>query len=104
MRPRQEIIVLVIFLIAQLLDGLLTYKGIRVMGLEVEANQLLVFYIEAFGAPSALIGAKVFASVCGLVLYVTAYYRLLAAAAGAYLGVAVVPWLLTLSALSWLRA
>ncbi len=94
---RQEGLVLVIFLIAQVLDGVLTYTGIRQLGIDVEVNQLLVFYIETFGVGTALVGAKGVACACGLILYVAHYHRPLAVAAGAYLGVAIVPWLIALS-------
>src|SRR5687767_3787324 len=97
MSMRQEGLVLVIFLIAQVLDGVLTYAGIRRLGIEVEVNQLLVFYIETFGVGLALVGAKGVACMCGLILYIAHYHRPLAVATGAYLGVAVVPWLIALS-------
>jgi hypothetical protein len=97
MSMRQEGLVLAIFLIAQVLDGLLTYAGIRRLGIEVEVNQLLVFYIETFGVGLALVGAKGVACACGLILYVAHYHRPLAVATGAYLGIAVVPWLIALS-------
>jgi Domain of unknown function (DUF5658) len=97
MPMRQEGLVLVIFLVAQVLDGVLTYAGIRQLGLGVEANELLVFYIDAFGVGTALVGAKGLACACGLILYVAHYHRPLAVAAGAYLGVAVVPWVVVLS-------
>jgi hypothetical protein len=93
---RQEFIVLLIFLITQALDGTLTYAGVRQLGIEVEVNQLLVFYMETFGLGFALVGAKTVACACGVVLYVAHYYRPLAVAAGAYIGVAVIPWLLAL--------
>jgi hypothetical protein len=97
MPMRQEGFVLVIFLIAQVLDGVLTYTGIQQLGIGVEVNQLIVFYVDTFGAAAALIGAKTLACACGLILYVAHYHRSLAVAAGAYVGVAVVPWLIALS-------
>jgi hypothetical protein len=97
---RQEPLVLFIFVVAQALDGTLTYAGIRQMGMGVELNQLLVFYMETFGIGVALVGAKTVACACGLILYAAQYHRPLAVAAGAYLGVAVVPWLIALS-LNW---
>jgi hypothetical protein len=96
---RQEPLVLFIFVIAQALDGTLTYAGIRQMGIDVELNQLLVFYMETFGLGLALVGAKSLACACGLILYVAHYHRPLAVAAGAYLGVAVVPWIVALAEL-----
>jgi hypothetical protein len=97
MPMRQEALVLVIFFIAQALDGVLTYAGIRQMGIDVEVNHLIVYYIETFGVAAALIGAKGMACACGLILYTAHYHRSLAVAAGAYLGIAVVPWVLALS-------
>ena len=97
MRPRQEQLVFLIFLIAQALDGALTYAGIRQMGLGVEMNGLLVFYMEAIGIGAALVAAKTVACACGLILYFTHYHRPLAVAAGGYIGVAVVPWLVVLA-------
>jgi Domain of unknown function (DUF5658) len=94
---RQEPVVFLIFLVAQALDGILTYAGIRELGMAVEANQLIVFYSDMFGVGAALIGAKGLACACGLILYAAHYHRSLAVAAGVYIGVAVVPWLLALS-------
>src|SRR5687767_3687211 len=86
--------VFVVFLTAQVLDGLLTYWGISLLGIGVEANVLLATAIEAVGASQALLSAKLLACVCGYVLYRTAFHRPLAIVAGLYLGVAVVPWLM----------
>jgi hypothetical protein len=97
MRSRQEPLILFVFLLAQALDGTLTYAGVTRMGMGVEVNQLLVFYMETFGIGLALLGAKGVACGCGVILHVAHYHRPLAIAAGAYLGVAVVPWLLALA-------
>ena len=86
-------IVFAVFLTAQVLDGLLTYIGVSVLGIEVEANVLLATSMEAIGTPSTLIVAKLIACGCGYILYRTAWYRPLAITAGLYVGVAVVPWL-----------
>jgi hypothetical protein len=97
MFQRQEQIVLSVFVLAQALDGALTYIGLQRFGLGLEVNQLLVFYMEIFGVGLTLVGAKGLACACGVVLHVTARHRALAIAAGASLGVAVVPWLLALA-------
>jgi hypothetical protein len=86
--------VFVVFLVAQVLDGLLTYWGVSLLGVGVEANALIATAIEAIGAERALLSAKLLACVCGYILYRTSYHRPLAIAAGLYLGVAVIPWLL----------
>jgi hypothetical protein len=93
----QELFVLSVFFVAQVLDGALTYIGLRRFGVTMELNALLVFYMEIFGIGLTLIGAKGLACVCGLVLHVTDRHRALAIAAGASIGVAVVPWLLALA-------
>jgi uncharacterized membrane protein len=86
-------IVFAVFLTAQVLDGLLTYIGVSVLGVEVEANVLLATSMQAIGTPSTLIAAKLIACGCGYILYRTAWHRPLAITAGLYVGVAVVPWL-----------
>lgn len=85
--------VFAVFLVVQVLDGVLTYIGVRMLGVEAEGNMLLAAGMEAFGTPQTLFSAKVLACVCGYVLYRTAWYRPLAITAGLYLGVAIVPWL-----------
>jgi hypothetical protein len=97
---RQEVLILTIFLVAQVLDGTLTYIGIRQFGIEAEGNVLLTTLIQAWGAGPALVAAKLFSSACGLMLFAVSVYRVLAAVAGACIGFAVIPWmaLLLLSA------
>ena len=94
---RQEVLVLVIFLVVQLLDGALTYVGVRQFGIEAEGNLLLTSLMQAWGTGPALIAAKLFSSACGLMLFAVAVYRVLAAAAGACLGFAVIPWMALLT-------
>ena len=90
---KQAPIVLAIFLATQLLDGLLTYWGVTRFGIDLEMNTLLVATIQQVGPGAALLAAKGFACLCGVILYVNFYLRPLAAVAGLCLGVAVVPWL-----------
>jgi hypothetical protein len=94
---RQEVLVLYIFLIAQFLDGALTYVGVMQFGIEAEGNVLLMSLMYAWGAGPALVAAKVFSGFCGVVLFAVSVYRVLAAAAGLCIGVAVVPWMAVLA-------
>lgn len=81
-----------VFVIAQVLDGALTYVGITLLGREVEANILLTSWMDVVGMPATLVGAKTLACACGYLLYRTAWHRPLAITAGLYIGVAVIPW------------
>ena len=90
---RDATIVFIVFLLAQFLDGVLTYVGVSLLGIEVEANILLAASMAAIGAPTTLLVAKLLACVCGYILYRTAWHRPLAITAGLYVGVAVIPWL-----------
>lgn len=90
---------LVIFIAAQIADGLLTYWGVTTLGIHVEGNGLLAAGMHAIGPFPALLSAKLVACVCGYVLYRTASHRPLAVMAGLYIGVAIAPWLLVLGGL-----
>jgi hypothetical protein len=91
---RQPVVVLAIFLVAQVLDGALTYIGVRQFGIEAEGNVLLTTLMYAWGTGPALLAAKLFSSACGLILFAISVYRVLAAAAGACIGLAVIPWMM----------
>ena len=94
---REEVLVLIIFLVAQILDGALTYVGVLHFGIEAEGNVLLTTLMHAWGTGPALVAAKLFSSACGLMLFAVSVYRVLAAAAGACIGFAVIPWMAILS-------
>jgi uncharacterized membrane protein len=92
-RSRFGNVAVVLFLIAQALDGALTYVGVTVMGLHMEANPLLGWMMNAMGCAVALASAKLVASVLGIVLHLSSVHRIVALLAVFYLGVAVLPWL-----------
>ena len=97
---RRHLLVLAVFLLVQVLDGALTYVGVRHYGIEAEGNVLLTTLMQAWGAGPALVAAKVFSSVCGVMLFSVSVYRVLAAVAAACVGFAVLPWIaLLLSAM-----
>jgi hypothetical protein len=89
-RPR---LWLVIFVLLQLADGVLTYAAIERFGASAEGNPILASWIMITGAVPALIGAKLLACACGGVLYATGVHRVLVGLSALYLFVAVVPWL-----------
>src|SRR5262245_15627031 len=91
---KQGPLVLAIFVVTQLLDGVLTYWGVTRFGIELEMNTLLAMSMHFVGPGAALFAAKGLACACGLVLYCNAYLRPLAAVAGLCLGLAVIPWII----------
>ena len=91
-RPRFGDVAVVVFLIAQALDGALTYVGVTVMGLHMEANPLLAWLMGTMGCAAALTSAKLVASVFGVILHLSSVHRVVAALAAFYYAVAVLPW------------
>lgn len=91
-RPIFGDIALVVFLIAQVLDGVLTYVGVEMLGPELEGNPLIAWLMAELGHGPGLAAAKLTASVFGIVLHLAAVHTAVAALAAFYVAVAIVPW------------
>ena len=85
-------LMLVLFLLAQCFDGVLTYVGVKTFGVGVEANPLIAALMLEFGAGAALVGAKVTASVLGIALHLREVHGAVAALTLFYLAIAIAPW------------
>jgi len=85
-------IALIVFILTQALDGVLTYVGIRRFGTEIEANGLITWYTATLGVERALIGAKAFAVMCAAILYLNDRHRAIGILTVVYLAGAVLPW------------
>ena len=83
---------IVLFLIAQGLDGVFTYVGLTVYGPSIEANPLLGWLMHTFGAGPALAGAKLTAAGLGIILHLVAVHRAVALLTILYAGAAILPW------------
>lgn len=94
MRPSR--LVLLLFLAAQVCDGLFTYMAVSSFGLGAEGNFLLATWIALVGPAPALLGAKLLAAGCGVLLYVQGVHRALAILTAIYAVGAVGPWMLVL--------
>jgi hypothetical protein len=79
--------------IVQALDGAMTFIAIRTVGTPIEANPILVWYVEALGPGLALTAAKLFAVGCGVALYLNDQHRTIAALAFVYMVGAIIPWI-----------
>jgi uncharacterized membrane protein len=84
--------VIVLFLLAQAADGVMTYVGVTTFGVHLEANPLLAFLMNLFGQGAAVAAAKVVASGLGISLHLIGVHRVLAVLTGVYLVAAVLPW------------
>ena len=97
---RPSRLVLVLFLAAQVCDGLLTYMAVSSFGVAAEGNILLATWIVLVGPAPALLGAKLLASGCGILLYLYGVHRALAVLTAIYALGAVGPWMFVLGYLS----
>jgi hypothetical protein len=93
MRPSPRL-VLVVFLLAQFFDGILTYLAVAWLGVVGEGNLLLATAMHMVGPGPALFSAKMLAAGCGLLLYLRGLHGTLGALTGIYFLVAIAPWLL----------
>lgn len=89
-RPR---LLLLIFVVFQIADGLMTYAAVQAFGIQAEGNPLLVTWMQFAGPGNTLLGAKLVACLCGAILYALGVFRILAVLTLFYAAAAIVPWL-----------
>ena len=92
-------LVLLLFIVAQACDGVFTYVAVNAFGLQAEGNVLLATWMSIIGPAPALLGAKLLALACGILLYIRGVHRVLAALTAFYALGAVGPWLVFLNRL-----
>jgi hypothetical protein len=93
MTPTPRLILLV-FLLLQVFDGVLTYVAVAMLGVVSEGNLLLATAMHFAGAGPALFGAKALAAGCGILLYFRGFHGILGILTGLYLVGAITPWLM----------
>ena len=86
-------VVVIVFLVAQACDGVLTYVGVSIYGIGMEGNPLLAWLMETMGEGPALATAKGVAASFGIALHLSAVHRVLAALSAFYVAAAIVPWM-----------
>ena len=84
---------LFLFLLAQALDGALTYVGVSTYGMHMEGNPLIGWLMAAMGHGPALATAKVTAGGFGIALHLSQVHKAVAFLAIFYVIVAIFPWL-----------
>lgn len=85
-------VVLVLFLLAQGLDGVFTYIGVLTFGIGIEANPLIAGLIGHFGEGVGLLVAKSVAAGLGIALHIRHVHAAVALLAAFYIAVAIAPW------------
>ncbi|HJR61737.1 MAG TPA: DUF5658 family protein [Vicinamibacterales bacterium] len=86
-------IAVIVFMLAQASDGVLTYIGVATYGLSIEGNPLIAWLMAEMGEGPGLAMAKVTAGFFGMVLHLSAVHKAVAVLAGFYIVVAIIPWL-----------
>ena len=85
-------VALIVFLLAQASDGVLTYIGVSTYGPHIEGNPLIAWLMAAMGEGPALATAKLTAGFFGIALHLSAVHKAVALLAGFYVAVAIIPW------------
>jgi hypothetical protein len=85
-------LVLLVFLVAQCMDGVFTYVGVVSFGLGAEANPVVAGLMAAVGHGTGLVAAKAVAMALGIALHVRQVHVAVALLTGFYVVVAVLPW------------
>ena len=81
-----------VFLLTQALDGVLTYVGVSHYGPHIEGNPLIAWLMETLGEGPALAAAKLTAGAFGIALHLSAVHSAVAFLAAFYVVVAIGPW------------
>jgi hypothetical protein len=85
-------LLVVLFLLAQCFDGVLTYVGVMTFGIGVEANPIITNLMLRFGEGTGLLGAKLVAAGLGIALHLRQVHIALAVLTAFYFGAAILPW------------
>jgi hypothetical protein len=88
--------IVLLFLLAQCLDGIFTYVGVVSFGPSIEANPVVASLMTQLGYGLGVAGAKLFAGALGIGLHLYGIHAAVAVLTAFYLTVAVAPWALVL--------
>lgn len=97
-RNRFGDVALLLFLLAQASDGVLTYVGVSTYGVGIEGNPVIAWLISAMGEGLGLTTAKLTAGIFGIALHLSAVHKVVAVLTVFYFAVAVLPWMAILFA------
>ena len=80
------------FLVVQYLDGVFTYLGFSIWGLNIEANPLIRSAVAVVGPGTGLALAKLVAIGFGMVLHLRRVHHVVAILTAIYVVLSIVPW------------
>ena len=86
-------LVLLLFLAAQVWDGIFTWVAVDAHGVSAEGNIVLATWMMLVGPAPTLVAAKLLAAAGGVLLYVRGIHGVLAGLTALYAVGAIGPWL-----------
>jgi len=92
-------LVLLLFLVAQLWDGIFTWVAVDAHGVSAEGNVVLATWMVLVGPATTLVAAKLLAAAGGILLYVRGVHGVLAGLTALYAIGGIGPWLAHFSTL-----
>jgi len=93
-------LVLTVFVVLQIADGLITFGAVQAFGPSAEGNPVLQTWIQLLGPGVTLLAAKTFACGAAALLYSAGHNKTLAALTTLLICLGVGPWLALLGTLS----
>lgn len=84
--------IIVTFVLVQILDGILTYKGVSTWGLDIELNPIVGLFMSVLGVALGLVAAKLVGIMAGLIIYWHGFYGFVALLTAIYVAIAILPW------------
>lgn len=85
-------VAIVLFIAVQTIDLIFTYVGVRVWGLDIEANPIVSSFMRLFGGFLGILIAKLAAILFGVILHIRRRHRLVILLTFFYIVIAIVPW------------
>ena len=79
-------------MVVQALDGVLTYLGVHIWGLSIEANPIVSSAVSLAGVGTGVAAAKLFAIGLGMLLHLRRVHLVVAFLATFYVVAAILPW------------
>jgi len=84
--------IFLVFVLTQIFDGIFTYYGVKIFGMGIEANPLIVLIMSSWGVGLGLVLVKTLGLILGSSLYKVGFHNLVLVLTIFYLVIVVMPW------------